>query len=124
MGTRGVQRSLQLFLQFPFNNVLHRHVAALVTAVDAASARLAQFLAQDCGLLSWLVDAPTEVRLRGGGGTGMRLRCSCVLAGDACGVPGGMRALVPCSACHGLGIPLTLSCVRVVAGHTAAAPGR
>lgn len=62
MSTRGVQRSMQLFLQFPFNNVLHRHVATLVTAVDQGSARLAEFLLKDCGLLGWLADAPTEVR--------------------------------------------------------------
>lgn len=62
MSTRGVQRSMQLFLQFPFNNVLHRHVATLVTAVDQGSARLAEFLVKDCGLLGWLADAPTEVR--------------------------------------------------------------
>ena len=63
MGTRGVQRSMELFLQFPFNNVLHRHVAALVTAVDVRpEGPLTQFLLQDCGLLGWLVDAPFEVR--------------------------------------------------------------
>lgn len=62
MGTRGVQRSLELFLQFPFNNVLHRHVATLVTAVDQGSPRLAEFLMQDCALLAWLVDTPTEAR--------------------------------------------------------------
>lgn len=61
MGTRGVQRSMELFLAFPFNNVLHRHVATLVTAVDRSSPRLAQFLLQDCNLLDWLVDAPTQV---------------------------------------------------------------
>jgi serine/threonine-protein phosphatase 6 regulatory subunit 3 len=61
MGTRGVQRSMELFLAFPFNNVLHRHVATLVTAVDKSSPRLAQFLLQDCGLLGWLVDTPTLV---------------------------------------------------------------
>lgn len=61
MSTRGVQRSMQLFLQFPFNNVLHRHVATLVTAVDQGSARLAEFLVKDCGLLGWLADAPTEI---------------------------------------------------------------
>ncbi|KAI7837910.1 hypothetical protein COHA_008291 [Chlorella ohadii] len=61
MATRGVQRSMELFLAFPFNNVLHRHVATLVTAVDKCSPRLAQFLLQDCGLLGWLVDAPTQV---------------------------------------------------------------
>ncbi|KAL4423891.1 hypothetical protein ABPG75_001192 [Micractinium tetrahymenae] len=61
MSTRGVQRSMELFLQFPFNNVLHRHVATLVTAMDQGSPRLAAFLLEDCGLLGWLADAPTEV---------------------------------------------------------------
>ncbi len=61
MATRGVQRSMELFLAFPFNNVLHRHVATLVTAVDKCSPCLAQFLLHDCGLLGWLVDAPTQV---------------------------------------------------------------
>lgn len=61
MGTRGVQRSMELFLAFPFNNVLHRHVATLVMAVDKGSPALAQFFLQDCGLLGWLVDAPTKV---------------------------------------------------------------
>jgi len=62
MSTRGVQRSMDLFLQFPFNNVLHRHVANLVTAMDTGTPRLAEFLVQDCQLLTWLVDAPLEVR--------------------------------------------------------------
>ncbi len=62
MSTRGVQRSMQLFLQFPFNNVLHRHVATLVTAVDQGSPQLADFLLKNCALLGWLADAPTEVR--------------------------------------------------------------
>ncbi|KAL4434788.1 hypothetical protein ABPG77_005315 [Micractinium sp. CCAP 211/92] len=61
MSTRGVQRSMQLFLQFPFNNVLHRHVATLVTAVDQGSPQLADFLLKDCALLGWLADAPTEI---------------------------------------------------------------
>ena len=64
MGTRGVQRSMELFLSFPFNNVLHRHVATLVTALDKGSPRLADFLLHDCGLLGWLVDAPVEVGAR------------------------------------------------------------
>ncbi|PSC73252.1 serine threonine-phosphatase 6 regulatory subunit 3-like isoform X1 [Micractinium conductrix] len=61
MGTHGVQRCLELFLQFPFNNVLHRRVGNLVSAVDKGSPALAEFLLRDCALLGWLVDAPLEV---------------------------------------------------------------
>ena len=64
IGTRGVQRSLELFLQYPFNNVLHRHVATLVVAVGRGSPALAEFLVHQCRLLTWLVEAPVEVRLR------------------------------------------------------------
>jgi hypothetical protein len=63
MGTRGVQRSLELFLQYPFNNVLHRHVATLVVAVGRGSPALAEFLVHQCRLLTWLVEAPVEVSL-------------------------------------------------------------
>jgi hypothetical protein len=62
LATQGVQRCMELFLAYPFNNVLHRHVASLVTSLEGGSTRLATFLVQDCGLLQWLVTAPTEVR--------------------------------------------------------------
>ncbi|KAI3432394.1 hypothetical protein D9Q98_003950 [Chlorella vulgaris] len=61
LATQGVQRCMELFLAYPFNNVLHRHVASLVTSLEGGSTRLATFLVQDCGLLQWLVTAPTEV---------------------------------------------------------------
>jgi hypothetical protein len=64
MGTRGVQRCLELFLAAPFNNVLHRHVAVLLGALGGGSPGLARFLLEDCRLLGWLVEAPLEVNGR------------------------------------------------------------
>jgi serine/threonine-protein phosphatase 6 regulatory subunit 3 len=61
MATRGVQRAMQLFLDYPFNNALHGGVAALVTSFEPGSEPLRDFLLRGAGLVDWLVAAPDEV---------------------------------------------------------------
>ncbi len=62
MGTTAVQKCMDLFLAYPFNNALHRHVATLLLAFDAGSDAVVDFLMGDCNLLSWLASAPEQVR--------------------------------------------------------------
>ena len=61
IATQGLQQSMALFLRYPFNNVLHRHVATALGAIECGSQRLEAFLLQDCRLLEWLAEAPVEV---------------------------------------------------------------
>lgn len=61
MGTRAVQRCMELFLAYPFNNALHRHVATLLLAFEGGSDALLDFLLGECALLHWLATAPEEV---------------------------------------------------------------
>ncbi len=63
MGTPAVQKCMDLFLAYPFNNALHRHVTALLLAFDSGSDAVVDFLLKDCKLLSWLTSAPDQVRL-------------------------------------------------------------
>ena len=64
MGTPAVQKCMELFLAYPFNNALHRHVTALLLAFDSGSDALVDFLLKDCKLLSWLISAPDQVWLK------------------------------------------------------------
>ena len=61
MGTPAVQKCMELFLAYPFNNALHRHVTALLLAFDSGSDAVVDFLLKDCKLLSWLTSAPDQV---------------------------------------------------------------
>ncbi|GAB4814745.1 hypothetical protein N2152v2_001791 [Parachlorella kessleri] len=61
MGTPAVQKCMELFLAYPFNNALHRHVTALLLAFDSGSDAVVDFLLRDCKLLSWLTSAPDQV---------------------------------------------------------------
>lgn len=56
-----MQRCMELFLAYPFNNALHRHVATLLLAFDSGSDAVIDFLLGDCKLLTWLATAPEQV---------------------------------------------------------------
>lgn len=70
MGTRAVQKCMELFLAYPFNNALHRHVATLLLAFDTGGEAVVDFLLGECGLLAWLANAPEQVRGGAGGQAG------------------------------------------------------
>eukprot|EP00891_Asterochloris_glomerata_P000136 jgi/Astpho2/136/e_gw1.00004.6.1_t len=57
-----LRRSLELFLQFPFNSILHHQVTSILcVALDGAGPELLQHLFHDCQLEQWLVTAPVIV---------------------------------------------------------------
>ena len=58
-----VRLCLQLFVKYPFNNLLHHSVTAmLVAALTMASSGLLEHLFQDCRLLDWLVSIPVDIK--------------------------------------------------------------
>lgn len=57
-----VQLCMQLFVAYPFNNLLHQHVRAMFVAVLGRNSQpLLQHLFTDCGLLDWIASMPREV---------------------------------------------------------------
>ncbi|GMH38104.1 hypothetical protein BSKO_05988 [Bryopsis sp. KO-2023] len=57
-------KCMQLFLKYPFNNLLHRNVAVLMAAaVDSGSEKVLEHLFNQDGFLDWLVSVPEEVLL-------------------------------------------------------------
>ena len=57
-----LRRSLELFLQFPFNSILHHQVTSILcVALDSAGPELLRHLFHDCQLEQWLVTAPVMV---------------------------------------------------------------
>lgn len=61
MGTQAVQKSMQLFLEYPFHNALHGGVTMLLTAFEEGSLELRKFLLEQTCLVDWLIAAPEEV---------------------------------------------------------------
>jgi len=61
MASGGVQRSMELFLKYPFNNALHGGVAALLTSFEPGSDELRQYLLEDAKLVDWIASAPENV---------------------------------------------------------------
>mmetsp|Transcript_14021 Transcript_14021/g.30339 ORF Transcript_14021/g.30339 Transcript_14021/m.30339 type:complete len:719 (-) Transcript_14021:1130-3286(-) len=54
---------LQLFKNYPFNNMLHRSVTTmLVAALSHGSQGMVQHLFEQCKLLDWIVDIPVDIR--------------------------------------------------------------
>uniref|UniRef100_A0A7S0WRG6 Uncharacterized protein n=1 Tax=Chlamydomonas leiostraca TaxID=1034604 RepID=A0A7S0WRG6_9CHLO len=54
---------LQLFAQYPFNNILHHCVLAmLVAGLTKSSDSMLQHLFEQCKLLDWLISLPVDVR--------------------------------------------------------------
>ena len=57
----------QLFLDYPFHNLLHRQVFGIFSLIfQSDSPELLQHLLQECRLVDWLIKAPKEVPLEGG----------------------------------------------------------
>ena len=53
---------LSLFLQFPFNNLLHHLVTSIICFVlENVSTEVLDHLLGDCQLVQWLVEAPEQV---------------------------------------------------------------
>lgn len=50
-----------LFLEFPFNNLLHHSVVTLLCACLEGSSTMLKHVIQDCDLPTWLASAPTSV---------------------------------------------------------------
>lgn len=62
MDSSVIQRCLQLFTHFPFNNLLHHRVAGLVlTALERGSDNFLRYLFGACQLIQWLTQAPDSV---------------------------------------------------------------
>ncbi len=62
MDSSVIQRCLQLFTHFPFNNLLHHRVAGLVlTALERGSDEFLRYLFGACQLIQWLTQAPDLV---------------------------------------------------------------
>lgn len=63
VGANAVPVCLELFRAYPFNNLLHHNVTAmLVAGVARPSEGLIPYLFEHCKLLDWLTSLPTEVR--------------------------------------------------------------
>lgn len=61
IASKGVERAMELFIKYPFNNALHGSVAALLTSFEPGSDMLREFLLKDAHLVDWLISAPEEV---------------------------------------------------------------
>lgn len=61
METTAIKKCMDLFLSYPFNNALHRHVATLLLSFDAGSDAVIDYLLGECNMLQWLASAPEEV---------------------------------------------------------------
>ena len=62
---------LSLFLQFPFNNLLHHLVTSIICFVlENVSTEVLDHLLGECQLVQWLVDAPEQVTLQQSGDSG------------------------------------------------------
>lgn len=60
-----IQQCLALFLQYPFNNMLHHQVTMMVMGVlDRADPSLVEHLFREAHLPTWLAEAPAEVAPR------------------------------------------------------------
>lgn len=58
--TSALQHGMRLFAAFPFNNLLHHSVAAMLQSC-VASETLSTYLIEECGVLDWIVGLPTTV---------------------------------------------------------------
>ena len=58
MKTTAVARTMQMFLEYPFNNALHGGVTMLLTAFEEGSEELRRYLMEEAKLVEWLVNAP------------------------------------------------------------------
>ena len=61
MGTHAVQKAMDMFFEYPFNNALHGGVAMLLTAFEEGSLELRKYLLEDLDIVSWIASAPTDV---------------------------------------------------------------
>mmetsp|Transcript_27788 Transcript_27788/g.66027 ORF Transcript_27788/g.66027 Transcript_27788/m.66027 type:complete len:671 (-) Transcript_27788:342-2354(-) len=62
-----VRTCLGLFLEFPFNNLLHHVVTCLLQACLDGSSEMVSHLLKDCALPTWLASCPSEVVVSTGG---------------------------------------------------------
>lgn len=75
MKTTVVTRTMQMFLEYPFNNALHGGVTMLLTAFEEGSEELRRYLMEEAKLIEWLVEAPRTLNNASvEGKTYMRLR--------------------------------------------------
>lgn len=56
--SNGVQRCMELFIAYPFNNVLHNSCVQLFIAFDGGSEQVVRYLLAECNLPKWLAEAP------------------------------------------------------------------
>jgi serine/threonine-protein phosphatase 6 regulatory subunit 3 len=61
MSTTAVQRVMEMFIQYPFNNALHGGVTMLLTAFEEGSSELRQYLLEEAKLVEWIANAPTQL---------------------------------------------------------------
>eukprot|EP00210_Caulerpa_lentillifera_P004026 g3841.t1 len=58
-GPHGLQKCLDLFRKYPFNNILHKHVVSILSAVlKSSSGDLLSFIFRDLKLLDWIRTLP------------------------------------------------------------------
>ncbi len=63
MQTGAVSACLQLFAAYPFNNLLHHCVVAMLVAIlTKSSGAMLQHIFEHCRLIEWLVNLPTDIR--------------------------------------------------------------
>ncbi len=63
VGSNSVPVCLELFRNYPFNNLLHHNVTAMLMAgLVRQSESLIPYLFEHCKLLDWITSLPTEVR--------------------------------------------------------------
>jgi len=59
--SNGVQRCMELFIAYPFNNVLHNSCVQLLIAFDGGSEQVIRYLLTECNLPKWLAEAPEAI---------------------------------------------------------------
>jgi len=59
--SNGVQRCMELFIAYPFNNVLHNSCVQLFIAFDGGSEQVVTYLLAECNLPKWLAEAPEAI---------------------------------------------------------------
>ena len=61
MKTTAVKRTMEMFLEYPFNNALHGGVTMLLTAFEEGSEELRRYLMEEVKLVEWIANAPRKL---------------------------------------------------------------
>lgn len=69
-----INKCMELFVQYPFNNLLHHQMAAIIVAVlRRSSEAMVQHMFGSCDLAGWLTTVPTQVTPAARSGTDVKM---------------------------------------------------